>query len=122
MSDLVEFTCGLAGKESTCNAGDPGLIPGSGRYIGEIIGYPLQYSWASLVAQLANNPTAMRETWFGSLGLEDLLEKGKATHSSILAWKIPWIVQSMGHKEADMTQQLTLSQHNVVYQIILEFK
>ena len=64
----------------------------------------------------------MRETWFGSLGLEDLLEKGKATHSSILAWKIPWIVQSMGHKEADMTQQLTLSQHNVVYQIILEFK
>ena len=52
-----------AGKESVCNAGDPGLIPGSGRSAGEGIGYPLQYSWASLVAQLVNNPPAMWETW-----------------------------------------------------------
>ena len=50
-------------KESTCNAEDPGLIPGSGRSTGEGIGYPLQYSWASLVAQLAKNPPAMREIW-----------------------------------------------------------
>ena len=52
-----------AGKESTCNAGDPGSIPGSGRSTGEGIGYPLQYSWASLVTQLVKNPPAMRETW-----------------------------------------------------------
>ena len=51
------------GKESTCNAGDPGLIPGSGRSTGEGIGHPLQYSWASLVAQLVKNPPAIWETW-----------------------------------------------------------
>ena len=52
------------GKESACNAGDAGSIPGLGRSPGEGIGYPLQYSWASLVAQLVKNPPAMRETWF----------------------------------------------------------
>ena len=53
------------------------------------IGYPLQYSWASLVAQLVKNLPAMWETWVQSLGWKDPLEKGKATHSSILAWRIP---------------------------------
>ena len=77
-----------AGKESTCNAGDPGSIPGSGNGIG----YPLQSSWASLVAQLAKNPPAVWETWVQSLGWEDPLEKWKATHSSILAWRMPWTV------------------------------
>ena len=57
---------------------------------GEGIGYPLQYSWASLVAQLVKNLPAMQETWVPSLGLEDPLEKGKVTHSSNLAWRIPW--------------------------------
>ena len=52
-----------ADKESACNAGDPGSIPGSGRPPGEGIGYPLQYSWASLVAQSVKNPPAMWETW-----------------------------------------------------------
>ena len=51
------------GKESTCSAGDPGLIPGLGRSTGEGIGYPFQYSWASLVAQLVKTPPAMQETW-----------------------------------------------------------
>ena len=51
------------GKESTCNAGDPSSIPELGRSAGEGIGYPLQYSWASLVAQLVKNPPAMLETW-----------------------------------------------------------
>ena len=51
-----------AGKESTCNAGDSGLISGLGRSAGEGIGYPIQYSWASLVAQLVKNPPAMQET------------------------------------------------------------
>ena len=71
-------------KESACNAGDPSSFPESGRCAGEGIGYPLQYCWASLVAQLVKNPPAMRETWVQSLGWEDPLEKGKATHSSIL--------------------------------------
>ena len=74
------------------------------RNSGEGIGYPLQYSWSSLVAQLVNNLPAMRETRIPSLGWEDPLEKGKATHPSILAWRIPW-----GHKELDMTERLSLS-------------
>jgi len=79
-------------KESTCNAGDCGLIPGSGRSTREGIGYPFQYSWTSLVAQLIKNLPAMRETWVRPLDWEDPLEKGKATHSSILAWRIPQTV------------------------------
>ena len=73
------------GKESSCNAGDPGSIPGSGRSAGEGIGYLLQYFWASFVVQLVKNLPAMQETWAQSLGWEDPLENGKATHSSILA-------------------------------------
>ena len=75
----------LAGEESSCNAGDPGSIPGSGRSAGEEIGYPLYYTWASLLAQLVKNLPAMQETWVRSLGWEDPLEKGKSTYSSILA-------------------------------------
>ena len=81
-----------AGKEPTCNAGDSSSIPGSGRSIGEGIGYPLQYSWASMVAQLVRKTPAVWETWVRSLGWEDPLEKGTATHSSILAWRIPCMV------------------------------
>ena len=86
------FPDSLVGKESTCEAGDPGSIHGSRRSAGEGIGYPLQYSWASLVAQLVKNPPARQETWVQSLGWEDPLEKGNPTHSSILAWRIPWTV------------------------------
>ena len=89
------FPDSSVGKESICSAGDPGSIPGSGRS-GEGIGYPLQYSWASLVAQLVKNLPAMQEAWIQSLGWEDPLGKGKATHSRTLAWKIPWTTQSMG--------------------------
>ena len=78
------------GKESTWNVGDPGSIPELGRSSGEGIGYPFQYTWSSLVAQLVKNSPMMRETWVRSLGWEDPLEKGRATHSSILAWRIPW--------------------------------
>ena len=78
-----------AGKESTCNAGDPSMIPGSGRSPGKWISYPLQYSWASLMAQMVKNLPAMWETWVQSLGWENPLDKGMATHSSILAWRIP---------------------------------
>ena len=65
--------------------------------------------WASLAAQLVRNLPAMWETWVQSLGWEDLLEKGKATHSSTLAWKIPWTLLSMGSKESDTTERLSLS-------------
>ena len=79
------FPHSSTGKESACKAGDPSLIPGSESCPGEGIGYPVQYSWASLVAQLVKNPPATWETWVQSLGWDDPLEKGKATHSSILA-------------------------------------
>ena len=88
----MDFPDSSVGKESACNAGDPSLIPGSRRSPGEGLGYPLQYSWISLVAQLVKNPPVMRDTWVWSLGWEDPLGKGKATHSSILAWKMPWTI------------------------------
>ena len=102
-----------AGKVSTCNAGDPGLIPGLGTSAGEGIGYWLQYSWASLVAQTIKNPPAMWETWVWSLGWEDPWRREQATQSSILPWRIhgqrnlvgysPW-----GHNKST-TVQLSLS-------------
>ena len=84
-----------AGKEPACDTGGPGLIPGSGRSPEEGTDYPLQYSWVSLVAQLVKNPPAMREAWVQSLGREDPLEMGKATHSRIPAWRIPRPAESM---------------------------
>ena len=82
---MLGFPDSSVGKESSCNAEDPGSLPEMGRSAGEGIGYPLQDSWASLLAQLVRNIPAMWETWVRSLGWEDLLEKGKAAHSSILA-------------------------------------
>ena len=86
-----DFPHSSVNEESTCNAGDSDSIPGSGRSAAEGIGYPLQYSWDSLVAQLVKNPPAIRETHVLSRGWEDPLEKGMSTHSIILAWRIPWI-------------------------------
>ena len=83
-------------KESTCNAGDLSSIPRSGRSSGEGIGYPLQYSWVSLVTQLVKNLPAKQETQVQSLGRKDPLEKEMATQSSILAWEISWIEESGG--------------------------
>ena len=82
------FPDSSAGKDSAFNAGDSGLIPGLGRSPGEGIGYPLQYYWASLVTQTVMNPLIIQETWVRSLGWEDPLEKGMATPSGILAWRI----------------------------------
>ena len=78
------FSGSSAGKESTCKAGEPGSIPGLERFPGEWIGYPLQYSWASLVVQMVKNLPTMWEIWLRSLGQEDHLEEGIANHSSIL--------------------------------------
>ena len=88
-----DFPDSSVGKESACNSGDPGLIPGLERAPGEGNGYPLQYSCASPVAQLIKNLPAMWETWVRPLGWEDPL--WEATHSSVPAWRIPWTVQSM---------------------------
>ena len=91
-SILKGFPSGTVGKESTCNAGDSSSIPASGKFAREGIGYPPQYSWASLAAQLVMNPPAVWETWVHSLSWEDPLEKETATHSSILVWRIPWTI------------------------------
>ena len=86
------FPGSSAGEESTCNAGDPSSIPGSGRSAGEGIGYLLKYSWVSSVAQLVKNLPSMWETLVQSLGWENPLEKGTASPSNTLAWRIPWTV------------------------------
>ena len=105
---MAEASDSSVGKESACNAGDPSSIPGSGISAGEGIGYPLQYSWALLVAQLVKNPPAYQETWVRSLSWEEPLDSGKATRSSILAWRIPGLYSSWGCQESDMTEQLSL--------------
>ena len=89
-------------------------ITGSGRSPGEGIGYPLQDSWASLVAQSVKNLPAIRETWVQSLGWEDPLEEGMATHSNILEWRIPmdrgaWRATVHGVAEWDTTEWLSLA-------------
>ena len=98
---LRGFPDSSAGKESACNAGDSGSIPGSGRFSGEGKGYPLQCSWASLVAQLLKNPPAMWETWVWYLGWEDTLKKGNILQYSGLE-------NSTDHKELDTTEWLSL--------------
>ena len=84
VSPTLRFPGNSADKESACNTGDPSSIPGWGRSPGEGLNYPLQYSWASLMAQVVKNPPAMRETWVRSLCWEDPLEEDMAIHFSIL--------------------------------------
>ena len=107
---MLGFPDSSVGKESACKAGDPGLIPGLGRSRAEGIGYPLQYYWASLVAQLVKNLPAVWDTLVQSLGWEVSLEKGKATLSSILAQRIPWTMACTVHgvAELDTTERLSL--------------
>ena len=104
LDSVMDFPGSSAGEESACNAGDPGSIPGLGRSTEEEIGYPLQYSWASLVAQLGKNLPVMWEAWVRSLVWEDTPEKGTATHSSVLAWRIPRTAQFTDCKESDTTE------------------
>ena len=103
------FPDSSVGKESACNAEDTSLIPGLGRSAGEEIGYPLQYSWASLVAQLVKNLHAVWETWVWSLGWEDSPGEGKGyplqysgLEKSMNCMYSPW-----GHKESDTTERLS---------------
>ena len=97
--------------QKPCSAGDPGLTPELGRSAREGIGYPFQYSWASLVAQMIKNLPTMWEILVQSLSWEDPLEKRMATDSSILAWRISWTegpggppYSPWGHKELDTTE------------------
>ena len=101
-----------AGKESTCNAGNPDLIPESRRSPGEGIGYPLQYSWASLVAQLVQNPPATRETWVPSLGWEDPWSKEWQPTPVFWPGEFHGLYSPWGCKESDMTEWLSLSKSN----------
>ena len=94
------FPDSSVGKESACNAGDLGSIPGLGRSAGEGIGYPLQYSWTSLVAQLVKNPPAMWETWVRSLGWEDLLEKERIPTPVFLPGELHGLYSPWGCKES----------------------
>ena len=99
------FPGSTAGKESACNAGDPGSIPGSGRSPGNVIGYLLQYSCASLAAQMVKNPPTMWETWVQSLSWEDPLEEGMATHCGESPWteepgKLQFMGSQVGHNWA----------------------
>ena len=102
------FPDSLVGKESACNAGDPGLIPGSGRSTGEEIGCPLQYSWACLVAQLVKNLPAMWETWVQSLGWEDPLKRKRLPTPVFRLGAFYELYSPWGCKESDTTKLLSL--------------
>ena len=88
------FPGSSAGKESTCNAGDPDSVPGLGRLTGEELGYPLLCSWASPVAQLIKNLPAMRETWVQFLGWEDPRRRERLP--TPVFWSEEFHGQSMG--------------------------
>ena len=123
---LWGFPGSSVGKEATCNAGDTGLIPGSGSSSGEGIDYPLQYSWAFLVAQMVKNLPAMWKTWVWPLGWEDPVNVGMATHSSILAWNIPWTedsggLQTMGLQRVRHDWETKNSTDSCVYQYFITF-
>ena len=109
----TSFPCGSPGKESACNVGNLGSVPELGRSPGGGHGNPLQYYWASLVAQMVKNLSTMQETWVRSLLQEDLPKEGRAFllgespgQRSLVGYS-PW-----GHEESDMTEQLSTAQHN----------
>ena len=102
----------LAGKDSTCNGGDPGSILGSGRCPREGIGYPFQYSWASLVTQMVKNPPAMQDTWLQSLGWEDPLQySGLENSMDRGAW--PATVNGIDLRESDTAERFSLRTKDV---------
>ena len=91
------------------NAGDPGSIPGSGRYLGERLGYPLQYSWASLVTQLVKNLPAMQETWVRSLDWKILWRGEKLPTPVFWPGEFRGLYSPWARKESDTTKRLSLS-------------
>ena len=122
----ILLTCDdFPGKESPCNAGDPGSIPGSGRSPGEGNGCPLQYSWTSLVTQMVKNPPAMQETWVWSwVGKipwrrerlpTPIFWPGEVHGQRSLVGYSPW-----GFKETDTTERLSPEQHSSVWHLFYE--
>ena len=106
------FPGGSAGKESTCNAGDLGSIPRLGIFPGKGIGYPLQYPWASLVAQLVENPPAMQETWFNTWVGKNPWRRESLPTPVFWPGEFHGLYSPWGCKESDMTEQLSLSNRN----------
>ena len=110
LESVMGFPGSSAGEESTCNAGNPGLIPGSGRSAGEWIDYPLQYSWASLMAQLVKNLPAMQETWVRSwLGRSPGEGKGYWLQYSVLENCMDCIVHGVTRSQTQTTFTFTES-------------
>ena len=114
------FSDSSVGKESACNAGDPGSIPGSGRSSGEGIGYPLQYTWTSLVAQLVKNPPARWETWVRLLGGEDPWRKERLPTPVFWPGEFHGLYSPWSRKESDMTEQLSLFTFNLTPYLVFE--
>ena len=112
------FPGSSAGKESFCNAGDPSLIPGSGRSPGEERGCLLQYSRASLVAQMVKDSPAIWETWVGSLGLEDPWRREWLLTPVFWPGEPPWTEKPGGLQsmvsQLDMTERLSTG-HSTIY-------
>ena len=107
--NIKAFPDSSVGKESTSNAGDPSLIPGLGRSPGEGIGYPLQYSWPSLVSQVVENLPAMRENWVRSLSWEDPWRRERLPTPVFWTGEFQGLYSPWGHKGLDTTEQLSLS-------------
>ena len=105
---VILICISLVGKESTWSTGDPSSIPGSGRSLGEGIGYPLQYYWTSLVAQLVKNPPAMWETWVGKIPWR------RERLSTPVFWpgEFHGLYSPWGRKESVIAEQLSLHIHN----------
>ena len=101
---IRSFPGSSSGRESTCNAKDPSLIPVLGRSAGE--GYPLQCSWASLVAQLVKNPPTIQETWVRSLGWEDPWRREQLPTPLFRPWEFHGLYSLWGRKESDTTERL----------------
>ena len=122
----MDFPGSSAGKESTCNAGDPGSIPGSGRSPEEGTGFSLQCSWASLVAQTVKNLSAVKETWVQFLDWEDPLERAWQPTPVFLPGESPWTeepggLQSMGLQRVrhDLAAKHSIAQQIMTYIISL---
>ena len=105
------FPGGSAGKESICNAGNPSWIPRSERSSGEEIGYPLQYSWASMVAQLVKNLPAMQETWVRPLVGKIPWRRDRLPTPVSWPGEFDGLYRPQGHKESDTTERLSLIAH-----------
>ena len=105
----VGFPGSSAGKESTCNAGDSGSIPGLGRSAGEGIGYPLQYSWASLVAHLVKSLPAMQATWFNPWVGKIPWRREQLPTPVVWPGEVHGLYRQWGRRESDTTEQFALS-------------